>query len=74
LGGHIGRLIAAKLEKESIPQNFVWIEDQSCLSISIIDSEGQTHTHITEPSPIVPQKRTGNSKQNWLNYRPCVGG
>ncbi|MDI9440865.1 MAG: hypothetical protein GX101_04915 [Firmicutes bacterium] len=56
LGGHIGRLIAAKLEKESIPQNFVWIEDQSCLSISIIDSEGQTHTHITEPSPIVPQK------------------
>lgn len=55
LGGYIGKLIEAELNREEVRNDFIWIKAESRLSILVVDSYRKTHTEIIEPGPHIPR-------------------
>lgn len=53
VGGQIGDLIVRWLSKESIPQDFVRVEQESRLCVKVMDPKNGTQTEINEAGPVI---------------------
>jgi tagatose 6-phosphate kinase len=57
LGGHNGRFIAAELDKHSIKNDFVQVEEESRLALTIIDESTGRSTELIEPGPRIMEEQ-----------------